>query len=116
MQKAEMTESCKFTYKRCAALQKQKEERQNKQRKMFAVKISSELAGLLPNMNISEFTIELSQRYGSSSIKIVNKNGEYHISSYRSSYASNPRMLSFTEAVWLEQQIEVLKQSESTLI
>lgn len=90
----------------CAALQKQEEERKNRQRKMLAVKIPSELSGLLPDMNISEVTIELIQRYGRSSIQIVNENGEYHIHSYRTSHASDLRILSSAEAKWLEQQIE----------
>lgn len=90
----------------CTALQRQEEERKNMQRKMLAVKIPSELAGLLPDMNISEVTIELIQRYGRSSIQIVNENGEYHIHSFRTSHASDPRILSSAEAKWLEQQIE----------
>ena len=62
-------------------------------------------------MGLSELTIEISQRYANRSIKVTNENGKYHVVYQRISHTSPsvdryPRVLSITEAVWLEKQVE----------
>lgn len=95
----------------CATLQKQEEARKREEVKENAVKIPVEYAKQTPGMYFSEITIEISQSYSNSSIMISNKNGNYLIvyvwdSHMSPSIGRYPRLLSDTEAVWLENQVE----------
>ena len=95
----------------CAILQKQQEERKAAETKRYSVKIPAKYTNRSPNMGLSEITIEISQRYSSRSIQVTNKNGKYQVVYVRISHTSPsvdryPRVLSITEAVWLEKQVE----------
>lgn len=75
--------------------------------------ISADFADLSPNMDISEITIELDQRYGSDSIKVLNEGGKYKAVYEVESkmlpddkkYKRYLRELSSAESVWLEKQL-----------
>lgn len=84
-----------------STLQKQEEERQNAERKKYAIKIPIELTALSPKMNVMTTYIGVDQRYGSRSIQLTNKNGKYQIRA-----GCYSRTLSAVEAVWFEKQLE----------
>ena len=91
-----------------AELRKREEERQNKENKKYAVTIHT---NIVPDMNIREVKLVLSQRYATGEVKVTNENGKYRIrydristmSSDRESYS---RVLDPAESGWLEMKVE----------
>ncbi len=92
-------------------VQQKEEERRQEAIKRYAIKIPADYTKLSPNMWLSEVTIEISQRYSSRSINVTNENGKYQVVFIRNLHTSPDvdrysRVLSASEAVWLEKRVE----------